>query len=120
MPLQSPAMASIRERAKKDDFLDTIERTVTAYVTTFLGLLLAVGFDLTDISAVKAAALASVPTALSVVKAAVSGPCSVTRVRSGGCPGAACDAPGVARRGARRGPFVMFEVSVGSACAGHG
>lgn len=52
-------------------FLDTVERTVAAYVTTFLGLLLATGFDLTDMSAVKAAAVAAIPAALSVVKAAV-------------------------------------------------
>ncbi|MGW1278006.1 holin [Streptomyces tsukubensis] len=51
--------------------LDTVERTVAAYVTTLLGLLLATGFDLTDISALKAAAIAAVPAALSVLKAAV-------------------------------------------------
>lgn len=51
--------------------LDTIERTAAAYVTTFLGLLLADGFDLTNLTAVKAAALAAIPAALSVVKAAV-------------------------------------------------
>lgn len=52
-------------------FLDTVERTVAAYVTTLLGLLLASGFDLTNMSAVKAAAIAAIPAALSVVKAAV-------------------------------------------------
>lgn len=51
--------------------LDTVERTLAAYVTTFLGLLLADGFNLADVSALKAAAIASVPAALSVVKAAV-------------------------------------------------
>ncbi|HVK45082.1 MAG TPA: holin [Micropruina sp.] len=51
--------------------LDTVERTIAAYVTTFLGLLLADGFNLADVSALKAAAIASVPAALSVVKAAV-------------------------------------------------
>ncbi|MFD4833206.1 hypothetical protein ACFWPV_25605 [Streptomyces uncialis] len=40
-------------------------------VTTFLGLLLADGVDLTDVSVVKAAAVAAIPAALSVVKAAV-------------------------------------------------
>jgi hypothetical protein len=51
--------------------LDTFERTAAAYVTTLLGLLLADGVDLTDLGALKAAALASIPAALSVVKAAV-------------------------------------------------
>lgn len=51
--------------------LDTVERTIAAYVTTFLGLLLADGFNLADVPALKAAAIASVPAALSVVKAAV-------------------------------------------------
>jgi hypothetical protein len=51
--------------------LDTVERTLAAYATTFLGLLLADSFDLTDLSAVKAAALAALPAALSVVKATV-------------------------------------------------
>jgi hypothetical protein len=51
--------------------LDTIERTLGAYATTFLGLLLASGFDLTSISAVKAAAVASIPAALSVLKAVI-------------------------------------------------
>ena len=51
--------------------LDVVERTVAAYVTTFLGLLLAVDFNLTDVTALKAAAIASIPAALSVVKGAV-------------------------------------------------
>ena len=51
--------------------LDTVERTIGTYVVTFLGLLLAEGFDLTSLGAVKAAAIASVPAALSVVKAAL-------------------------------------------------
>lgn len=51
--------------------LDTLERTAAAFVTTFLGLLLADGFDLTNLSAVKAAAIAAIPAGLSVVKAAV-------------------------------------------------
>ncbi|GGR19655.1 holin [Streptomyces netropsis] len=50
---------------------DIAERTLAAYVTTFLGLLLADGFDLTDISALKAAAIASIPAALSVIKGAI-------------------------------------------------
>ncbi|WP_406056211.1 holin [Streptomyces sp. NBC_01077] len=51
--------------------LDTVERTVGTYAVTFLGLLLADGFDLTSLGALKAAAIASVPAALSVVKAAL-------------------------------------------------
>ncbi|MGW1979230.1 holin [Streptomyces sp. NPDC001889] len=51
--------------------LDTVERTIGTYVVTLLGLLLADGVDLTDMSALRAAALASIPAALSVVKAAV-------------------------------------------------
>jgi hypothetical protein len=51
--------------------LDTVERVAGTYAVTFLGLLLADGFDLTNLGAVKAAAIAAVPAALSVVKAAV-------------------------------------------------
>ncbi|QLE71085.1 hypothetical protein FGW37_05230 [Streptomyces rectiverticillatus] len=51
--------------------LDVLERTAAAYITTFLGLLLADGFDLTDVSALKAAAIASLPAALSVIKGAI-------------------------------------------------
>lgn len=51
--------------------IDVVERTVAAYATTFLGLLLATGFDLTNLSAVKAAAIASIPAALSIVKGVV-------------------------------------------------
>jgi phosphohistidine swiveling domain-containing protein len=51
--------------------LDTVERTLAAYATTFLGLLLASGFDLTSMSAVKAAAIASIPAGLTVIKAVI-------------------------------------------------
>lgn len=51
--------------------LDTIERTAATYAVTFLGLLLADGFDLTSLSAVKVAAIAAIPAGLSVLKAAV-------------------------------------------------
>ena len=51
--------------------LDTVERTLAAYATTFLGLLLADGVDLTNLSTVKAAAIAAIPAGLSVLKAAV-------------------------------------------------
>ncbi|KAB7834774.1 hypothetical protein [Streptomyces mobaraensis] len=50
---------------------DIAERTIAAYLTTFLGLLIADGFDLTDVSALKAAAIAALPAALSVVKGAL-------------------------------------------------
>ncbi|MEV0261090.1 holin [Streptomyces sp. NPDC050617] len=50
---------------------DIAERTVTAYVTTFLGLLMAGGFDLTSVSALKAAAVAALPAVLSVLKGAI-------------------------------------------------
>lgn len=51
--------------------VQTFERTIAAYLTTFIGLLLADGFDLTDVSALKAAAIAALPAALSVLKAAI-------------------------------------------------
>ncbi|MEV5240848.1 holin [Streptomyces cinnamoneus] len=51
--------------------LDIAERTLAAYVTTFLGLLIADGFDLTSVSAIKAAAIAALPAALSVIKGAI-------------------------------------------------
>ncbi|MGI5336739.1 holin [Streptomyces sp. CA-181903] len=50
---------------------DIAERTIAAYLTTFLGLLIADGFDLTDVSALKAAAIAALPAALSVIKGAI-------------------------------------------------
>lgn len=49
-----------------------LELVLATYAFTFLGLLLADGFDLTSISAVKAAAVASVPSALSVVYGALA------------------------------------------------
>ncbi|MFI9204297.1 holin [Streptomyces sp. NPDC053048] len=51
--------------------VDIAERTLAAYVTTFLGLLIADGFDLTSVSAIKAAAIAALPAALSVIKGAI-------------------------------------------------
>ncbi|GHF38219.1 hypothetical protein GCM10010218_19190 [Streptomyces mashuensis] len=56
---------------RTDILLDIAERTLAAYITTFVGLLLADGFDLTSISAIKAAAIAALPAALSVVKGAI-------------------------------------------------
>ncbi|MFJ7907374.1 holin [Kitasatospora sp. NPDC096204] len=52
--------------------LDLVERTVTTYAAAFLGLLLADKFDLTSMGALKAAAVAALPAALSVVKGAVA------------------------------------------------
>ncbi|MEV8623419.1 holin [Streptomyces sp. NPDC051079] len=51
--------------------LDTVERTLGTYAVAFLGLLLAGGFDLTNLSSLKAAAIAAIPAGLSVLKAAV-------------------------------------------------
>lgn len=50
---------------------DLAERTVLTYVEGFLGLLLASGTDLVDLSATKAAAIAALPAALTVVKSAI-------------------------------------------------
>lgn len=50
--------------------LDLVERTAATYVAAFLGLLLADQFDLTSLSAVKAAAVAALPAALTVLKGA--------------------------------------------------
>jgi hypothetical protein len=49
-----------------------LELVLATYAFTFLGLLLADGFDLTDVSALKAAAVAAVPSALAVVYGALS------------------------------------------------
>lgn len=46
---------------------DLAERTVAAWALAFLGLLLASGFDYTDVGALKAAGLAAVPAALQIV-----------------------------------------------------
>ncbi|WP_380282122.1 holin [Kitasatospora purpeofusca] len=52
--------------------IDLTERTVATYATAFLGLLLADTFDLTSIGALKAAAVAALPAALSVLKGAAA------------------------------------------------
>ncbi|MFG2913366.1 holin [Kitasatospora sp. NPDC048298] len=51
--------------------LDLVERTVATYAVAFLGLLLADQFDLTSIGSLKAAAVAALPAALTVLKSAV-------------------------------------------------
>ena len=48
------------------------ELVLATYVTSFVGLVTAAGFDLTDVSAWKAAALAALPAAASVVYGAVA------------------------------------------------
>jgi hypothetical protein len=53
--------------------LDVAERTVATYVVTDLGLMLASGFDLTSVGALKGAAIAAIPAALTVIKGVLSG-----------------------------------------------
>lgn len=53
-------------------WLDLIERTVATYAAAFLGLLLADGVDLTSVGALRAAAVAALPAALTVLKGAVA------------------------------------------------
>mgnify|MGYP001565952725 CR=1 FL=1 len=48
------------------------ELALLTFAVTFLGLLSATGFDLLDVSAVKAAGVASMPAVLSVVYGAVA------------------------------------------------
>ncbi|WP_224274105.1 holin [Streptomyces sp. LS1784] len=52
--------------------LDLAERTAATYAVAFLGLLLADGFDLTSVGALRAAAVAALPAALTVLKGAIS------------------------------------------------
>lgn len=49
-----------------------VELVLATYAFTFLGLVLANDFNLTDVSALKAAAVAAVPAALSVVYGALA------------------------------------------------
>jgi hypothetical protein len=51
---------------------DLVERTAAAWGLAFVGLLLADGFDLTSVSALKAAGLAAVPAGLQVVYSALA------------------------------------------------
>lgn len=53
-------------------FKSLVELTAATYGTAFLGLVLAAGFDLTDIGSLKAAAVAAVPAALAVVYGALA------------------------------------------------
>lgn len=50
------------------DYLASLaELTLLTYLTSFLGLVLAAGFDLTELGSLRAAAVAALPAALSVV-----------------------------------------------------
>ena len=51
---------------------DFLERVTASYGLAFVGLLLANGFDFTDLTAVKAAGLAAVPAGLQVVYSALA------------------------------------------------
>ena len=51
---------------------DTFERTVSTYLQAFVGLVLAAGVTSFDVGTVKAAAVAAVPAALAVIKAALA------------------------------------------------
>lgn len=53
-------------------FKSLAELVLLTYGVSFLGLILAADFDLTDIGALKAAAVASVPAALSVIYGALA------------------------------------------------
>ncbi|NUS16302.1 MAG: hypothetical protein HOY69_33710 [Streptomyces sp.] len=53
-------------------WLDLTERTAATYAVALLGLLLADGVDLTSIGALKAAAVAAIPAALTVLKGAIA------------------------------------------------
>jgi len=54
----------------KNAVVDVAERAAATYLEAFIGLLLASG--VLDVSTLKAAAVAAVPAALSVIKSAVS------------------------------------------------
>lgn len=57
----------------KQWLIDTIERTVSTYAEVFLGLLIASwATDKVDLTVLSTAALAGVPTALTVLKAAIA------------------------------------------------
>lgn len=54
----------------KTFFYDLAERAISTYIQTLIGLLIVSG--VTDFTAVKAAAIASIPAALSVVKSVLA------------------------------------------------
>lgn len=53
-------------------FFDLLERAFFTYVEAFLGLLIATGTDVVDLSKAKVAAVAAIPAGLAVVKAGLS------------------------------------------------
>ncbi|MFB7671691.1 holin [Kitasatospora purpeofusca] len=53
-------------------FRDLLERTLATYAVTLLGLLTAGAVDLTDLGALRAAAIAAIPAGLTVVKSALA------------------------------------------------
>ncbi|QBZ73523.1 holin [Streptomyces phage Mischief19] len=59
--------------AKASYLKSLVELVAATYALSFLGLLLADGFDLTNLSALKAAGVAAIPSGLSVVYGALAG-----------------------------------------------
>lgn len=53
-------------------FLDLFERAAFTYLETLLGLLIATGTDVLDLSTAKVAAVAAIPAGLAVVKAGLA------------------------------------------------
>jgi hypothetical protein len=53
-------------------FRDLLERTLATYAVTLLGLLTAGAVDLTDLGALRAAAIAAIPAGLTVLKGALA------------------------------------------------
>ncbi|MFE6865999.1 holin [Kitasatospora sp. NPDC057692] len=51
---------------------DLLERTLATYAVTLLGLLTAGAVDLTDLGALRAAAIAAIPAGLTVLKGALA------------------------------------------------
>jgi hypothetical protein len=58
--------------AKGKFLLDLLERAAATYAEALLGLLIATGTDVLDLSKAKAAAIAAIPAGLSVVKSGLS------------------------------------------------
>ncbi|MFI1580002.1 holin [Embleya sp. NPDC020630] len=53
-------------------FLDLFERATFTYLETLLGLLIATGTDVLDLTTAKVAAVAAIPAGLAVVKAGLA------------------------------------------------
>ena len=56
----------------KNWLLDAAERVIATYVQAFLGLVIAAGLDAISLGTIRAAAVAAIPAALSVVKAIIA------------------------------------------------